>query len=194
MLTVEPGEAWGSADAGIQEQGCLFSGLACEHAGAVFPRGALPGPPEHQVILAGGQGPCSRQSADTCSPHPPLAGSSIKALLGQQLPERSSGWSERLDAPSCCVAMTTEGGGKLSPWLQLCSCVGTQGREVQCVPVSGPQAAEAVGTGRAAVPVGNSSARESAVCAHTRARVCVCVCVFGGSEKGCPDCWSVLFL
>ena len=69
--------------------------------------------------------------------------------------------------------MTTEGGGKLSPWLQLCGCVGTQGREVQCVPVSGPQAAEAVGTGRAAVPVGNSSARESAVCAHTRACVCV---------------------
>lgn len=31
-----------------------------------------------------------------------------------------------LDASSCCVAMTTGGGGEPSPQLQLCSCVGTQ--------------------------------------------------------------------
>ena len=119
VLIVESDEDGVFPDLARQEQGCLFSVLVREPAGAVFPGEALPVPPEHQVILPGRQGPRSLQSADTCSPHPLPASSSIKALLGQQLLEGSTGGQGGLEAPSCRVAMTTEGGGKLSPWLQL---------------------------------------------------------------------------
>ena len=56
VLTVESGEDWGSTDTGRQQQGCLFSGLVCEHAGALFPVEAVPVPPERQVMATGGGG------------------------------------------------------------------------------------------------------------------------------------------
>lgn len=77
---VESGEDWVSSDTGMQERGCFQR--VCGSLWGLFSPGRLsPGPPEHQVILAGRQGPWSLQSTDTCSPRP-LDASSIKALLG----------------------------------------------------------------------------------------------------------------
>lgn len=70
---------------------------------------------------------------------PPLCPSALLASFENHCWTSCSQWGAQgslggLDAPSCCVVMTTGDGGKLSPWLQLCSCLGTQGRDVQSVP------------------------------------------------------------
>ena len=74
--------------------------------------------------------------------------------------------------------MTTGGRGKLSPWLQLCSCGGIQGREVQYV-WAAFHLLRLSDQARLLFPAGTATLG--------KCRECVCVCgqVAGLVEEGC---------
>lgn len=118
-----------------QQQSALLSGPARGHPAAIFPPGAGPIAPGDPWL--GGRALVLCSHLAPAVPTPSLL--PHKSMAGPAAPsgEPRAIWGG-IEASSCCVTMTTGGGGKLSPWLQLCSYVGTQGREVsRCVWVSG---------------------------------------------------------
>lgn len=166
----------------------LISGPVRGHPAAVFPREAGPVPGSTRWSSAGGRALVLCNHLAPAVPAPLLP--PHKSLAGPAAPSGESRaiWGGT-EASSGCVTMTTGGEGKRSPWLQLCSYVGTRGREVQCVWVSGTPSAETLSRRSCC------SLQEQPRWGKCLACTCVCQARDGVLLRlwGKVD-WSVLFL